>query len=78
MSAARNERRQLSARFPEAYKDGFLTVGGVTEGPREAGGYPRGFHEWELERRNAWWAGANLGYLKKHAQPARREGVDDA
>ena len=24
-------------------------------------GYPQGFHEWPLARRNAWWAGFNRG-----------------
>jgi hypothetical protein len=32
------------------------------DGDREAGGYPRGFHAWPLERRNAWYAGYNQGH----------------
>jgi hypothetical protein len=31
-------------------------------GERESGGYPRGFNRWPLERRNAWFAGINLGF----------------
>jgi hypothetical protein len=31
------------------------------DGNREEGGYPRGFHHWPLDRRNAWFAGFNKG-----------------
>jgi hypothetical protein len=31
------------------------------DGCREAGGYPVGFHQWPLARRNAWFAGFNVG-----------------
>ena len=60
------ERAQLKRLYPNAFKDGLLVGAGIKEGPREPGGYPKGFHQWELEKRNAWWAGANLGYLQKH------------
>ena len=74
---ARNERRRLKRFYPDAYNDGLLVGSGVKQGPREPGGYPCGFHSWPLERRNAWWAGANLGYLRAHPQRSRRE-ADDA
>jgi hypothetical protein len=49
--------------WPDEYRDGarcaFLRR---FEGDREEGGYPRGFHEWPLERRNAWFAGFNRGF----------------
>ena len=32
------------------------------DGDRENGGYPRGFHGWPLDRRNAWFAGFNVGF----------------
>jgi hypothetical protein len=32
------------------------------EGLREASGYPRGFHSWPLDKRNAWFSGYNLGF----------------
>jgi hypothetical protein len=70
---ARNERRRLQRLHPEAFKDGLLVGAGVKEGPREPGGYPKGFHQWELEKRNAWWAGANIGFLQKHQH---RESAD--
>jgi hypothetical protein len=35
------------------------------EGPREPGGYPLGFHEWPLEKRNAWYAGYNVGRIDR-------------
>lgn len=27
--------------------------------------YPRGFHSWPIERRNAWFAGFNVGYVER-------------
>lgn len=32
------------------------------DGEREEGGYPVGFHRWPLGRRNAWFAGFNIGF----------------
>jgi hypothetical protein len=63
---ARNERRRLKRLHHDAYKDGLLVGAGIKEGSREPGGYPKGFLQWALEKRNAWWAGANLGYLRTH------------
>jgi hypothetical protein len=49
--------------FPREFADGeSMGAGWVLEGDREKGGYPLGFHDWPLERRNAWFAGFNLGY----------------
>jgi hypothetical protein len=48
--------------YPKEFDDGALFGRSrKAEGERERGGYPRGFHAWPLERRNAWWAGFNLG-----------------
>jgi hypothetical protein len=64
----RQERRALQRRSPEAFKDGMQSGAGLK-------GYPPGFADWPLDRRNAWWAGANLGYLMAH--PQSRGGADD-
>lgn len=32
------------------------------DGARERGGFPPGFHGWPLGRRNAWFAGFNVGF----------------
>jgi hypothetical protein len=50
---------RLPAEFRDGARCGFLQR---EEGPRDPGGYPRGFHRWPLERRNAWFAGFNVGY----------------
>lgn len=65
----RQERRGLQRRFPEAFKDGMQSGAGLK-------GYPPGFAGWPLDRRNAWWAGANLGYLMAHpGRPAENDDV---
>ena len=43
------------------------------DGERERGGYPKGFHRWPLERRNAWYCGFNLGRVER-----RRAEIADA
>ena len=54
---------RLRQRWPEEFRDGarcgFLLR---FDGDRERGGYPRGFHVWPLDRRNAWFAGFNRGF----------------
>jgi hypothetical protein len=57
-------RAQLAARWPAQYADGVAVgLGEKPESPREPGDYPKGFHTWLPERRNAWWAGANMGAI---------------
>jgi hypothetical protein len=52
--------------FPREFTDGeSMGAGWEPGGEREKGGYPLGFHEWALERRNAWFAGFNLGYARR-------------
>jgi hypothetical protein len=50
-------------RWPNEYRDGarcaFLQR---HDGKREGGGYPLAFHGWPLDRRNAWFAGFNVGF----------------
>jgi hypothetical protein len=55
-------REYLAQKFPPEYGDGFsVGLGEKSEGPREPGDYPKGLHKWPLERRNAWFAGVNIG-----------------
>ena len=55
-------RARIKGSFPTEFADGarcaFLQK---FEGEREKGGYPPGFHQWPLERRNSWFAGYNHG-----------------
>jgi hypothetical protein len=57
---------RIRKEFPREFADG-ETVGAGWEpgGEREKGGYPIGFHDWEMARRNAWFAGFNLGYARR-------------
>jgi hypothetical protein len=53
----------IEEEFPTEFRDGarsgFLQQ---REAPRDPGGYPRGFNRWPLKRRNAWFAGFNVGF----------------
>jgi len=52
--------------FPREFGDGEgMGAGWEPDGEREKGGYPLGFHDWPLERRNAWFAGFNLGHARR-------------
>ncbi len=66
MSEADAERGRLKSAWPDEFADGarcaFLRR---FDGERERGDYPRGFHRWPLERRNAWYAGYNLGLIDR-------------
>jgi hypothetical protein len=61
--SAYDEVARLRRQWPNEFRDGarcaFLHR---FYGEREKGGYPRGFHLWALERRNAWFAGSNRGF----------------
>jgi hypothetical protein len=63
MSAVADTGNDLRARFPSEWRAGarcaFLCR---FDGDCERGGYPRGFHQWPLDRRNAWFAGFNVGF----------------
>lgn len=67
MSArAEAERAAIRAVWPAEFDDGARCgFSGNFDGPRELGGYPRGFHSWPLERRNGWYAGFNKGRCDK-------------
>ena len=52
----------LAARWPDEYRLGYrFGFRGKADSPCDAVGYPKGFHRWSLERRNAWWCGWNQG-----------------
>jgi hypothetical protein len=57
-------RAAVRAKWPAEFLDGGkVAYFGEAEGEREKGGYPKGFHDWALERRNAWFAGFNAGWI---------------
>jgi hypothetical protein len=61
-----NEIVRLRDAWPAEFADGArYGLLGKADGPRERGGYPFGFHQWSLERRNAWYAGANRGLIER-------------
>jgi hypothetical protein len=41
-------------------------------GERESGGYPRGFHRWSPDRRNAWVEGFNRGFHDRLRRSSER------
>jgi hypothetical protein len=61
------ERERIRAAFPEEYADGARRA---FSGNKL---YPRGFNGWPLDRRNAWFAGWNKGYVDRK----KREGAGD-
>jgi hypothetical protein len=71
MSDARNIRRALRAKYPSEFDDG-ARCGATLKypGDREAGGYPKGFHQWLLEKRNSWFAGFNAGFARRQVSEA--------
>jgi hypothetical protein len=56
---AEREIEAIRSRWPEEFRDG------ARRALLRAGGYPSGFHEWPLDRRNAWFAGFNVGYCER-------------
>jgi hypothetical protein len=57
-------RNELRRKWQDAFDDGARRAFTKTyPGPREPGGYPPGFHDWPLEKRNVWFAGFNLGLI---------------
>ncbi len=68
---ADDERRRLKRAWPDEWRDGYYCgFSRKFDGEREAGGYPLGFHQWPLARRNAWCAGVNLGRCDRLASRA--------
>ena|GEM_PF-7010375 len=54
-------RDDLLKRYPLEFESGYFQ--GFTG--EDATAYPDGFHSWVLERRNAFFAGWNLGYVER-------------
>lgn len=74
--AVEAERARLRRAYPAEFADGACCgLSGQYLGDRERGGYPRGFAAWPQARRNAWFAGFNLGYQDRqtgrYAEPVR-------
>ena len=67
---AEAERQALCAHYPELFDDGARMGfrGQSDPGPREPGGYPKGFHQLPLDARNAWFAGWNKGRCDREAR----------
>jgi hypothetical protein len=67
------EQTAIRARFQVEFDDGarcaFLLK---FPGERESGGYPRGFHRWSPDRRNAWLAGFNRGFHDRLRRSSER------
>jgi hypothetical protein len=63
---ARDQRREIRKQWPAEFNAGLnFGLSGKAEFPSDPGGYPKGFHAWPLQRRNAWFAGFNFGYLAR-------------
>jgi hypothetical protein len=55
-------RDELLAKYPAEFRHGYLSgYTGENQPPCDAAGYMIGHHTWPLERKNAWFAGWNLG-----------------
>jgi hypothetical protein len=66
MATADEIRAALCRQHPDAFDQGVRD--GMTlefDGPRERGGYPRGFHQWQPARRDAYYAGYSVGRTKR-------------
>jgi hypothetical protein len=60
VSEVLNERKRLQQTWPDAFADGLRRgKGEQPRGPRDPGNYPKGFHSWPLDKRNAWFAAFN-------------------
>lgn len=60
------QRAALCAKYPAEFEHGYRSgFTGEFQKPCDAGGYPIGFHTWELVRKNAWYAGWNLGCVER-------------
>jgi hypothetical protein len=69
------ERERLRGSWLEEFNDGARCgFSGQFPGSREAGGYPRGFHQWPRDKRNAWYAGFNVGFHDRLHSVAERAG----
>ena len=74
--SAEAEREQLERAWPAEFGAGVRAAFSFFPAEHEPGGYPRGFHRWPLERRDAYFAGFNLGFCERRRlrDEARRHG----
>lgn len=56
---AQERRESLRQRYPVEFNDGARRAFNSIKR------YPRGFLGWPLEKRNAWFAGFNMGYMDR-------------
>jgi hypothetical protein len=64
--AADAERARLLRLYPDIFHDGARCAFHRRHpGRRDPGGYPFGFSSWEIEARNAWFAGYNYGRTER-------------
>jgi hypothetical protein len=62
------EQERWRKAYPTEFKGGAtfgFSVG--ADDPRQ-GWYPRGFHQWDGDRKNAWYCGWHAGYLVRKRQ----------
>jgi hypothetical protein len=78
MRATADERAALRQRFRQEWEDGARCgFSRVYPGKREKGGYPAGFHNWPLDRRNSWFSGYYVGFCDR-LRVAQEDGSDGA
>jgi hypothetical protein len=62
LSNSAHDLTAIRSRWRDEFRDGARSAFLMRfDGDREAGGYPRGFLRWPLDRRNAWFCGFNVG-----------------
>jgi hypothetical protein len=54
-----DERARIKHAYPEEFRDG------ARRAFNRVKRYPRGFVDWPHDRRNAWFAGFNVGYCDR-------------
>lgn len=64
--ASLSELDRLKSAWPDEYRAG-ARLAFMDERPIgcDEAGYPRGFHDWPAGRRDAWWAGFNIGRCER-------------
>jgi hypothetical protein len=75
------ERKRRRAAYPDEFDDGdAIGSYGKVHSARDpsGGGYPLGFHAWSIDRRNAWFCGFNLRYVKRPAGRSRDRSAKSA
>jgi hypothetical protein len=59
LKRAAEERERIEGTFPAEFADGRRRAFIRNKL------YPRGFQKWPIDRRNAWFAGWNIGYVER-------------